>query len=253
MDLVAGEFESQNVFVAGASQGIGEGIALAFAREGASVFIGARGADRLAAAAQRIAAASGHKPQIVVGDFTATAGDLLTGLPPFDVLVVSYGATDTAPGFDTDDLSWKRLIDANLSGPAHLARHVGRTMAARGRGAILFIGSICGHEVLGAPIAYNVGKTGLRALTKTMARELGPKGVRVNLIDPGNVLFESGRWAQRLAANPEDVSAIIDRVPLRRFGTPADIAEAAVFLCSQRASFITGADLIVDGGQTAFV
>jgi 3-oxoacyl-[acyl-carrier protein] reductase len=169
-----------------------------------------------------------------------------------DVLVVCYGDTDTRPGFDTPDADWDRLINANLSGPARLARTVARDMAIRGKGVILFIGSICGHEILGAPIAYNAGKTALRAVTKTMARELGPSGVRVNMISPGNVIFEGGRWERKRAANAGQIEQMLNAVvPLRRFGTPRDIAAAALFLCSQDAAFITGADLVVDGGQTA--
>jgi 3-oxoacyl-[acyl-carrier protein] reductase len=243
------------VLVAGASRGIGEAIGLAFAREGARVFLGGRSKEALEGASELIAKLIGRAPEIAVGDFAASDVDaLLDRLPPLDVLVVNYGDTDTLPGFNTSDEAWDRLMTANLSGPARLSKRVACTMVKRGRGVILFIGSICGHEVLGAPIAYNVGKAGLRALTKTMARELGPDGVRVNLINPGNVLFEGGRWAQKRATDPQRIDAMIAAtVPLRRFGTPQDIAEAALFLCSSRASFVTGTDLLVDGGQTVAI
>jgi 3-oxoacyl-[acyl-carrier protein] reductase len=241
-----------SVLVAGASQGIGEGVALAFASAGAEVVLGGRRKDALDAAADRIGATTGRRPSIVSGDFAARdVSPLLAKLPDLDVLVVNYGDTDAPAGFDTSEDAWDRLLNANLTGPARLSRHVARAMVARGKGTILFIGSICGHEVLGAPIGYNVGKAGLRALTKTMARELGPKGVRVNMIDPGNILFDGGRWAQKRAADPDRIDRMIAaNVPLQRFGTPADIGEAAVFLCSSKASFITGADLLIDGGQT---
>lgn len=245
---MSGGWQGRKVLVAGAGSGIGKAIAGAFAVAGASTFLGGRDGAKLAAAASAME-----------GDVTALPGDyagaqipeLLAKTGALDVLVVCYGDTDTPPGFDTSDEVWDRLMTANLGGPAKLARAAALAMKARGRGAILFIGSICGREVLGAPIAYNVGKAGLRALTKTMSRELGPSGVRVNMISPGNILFEGGRWADKRAAAPERIAEMLEAtVPLRRFGTPEEIAEAALFLCSDRAGFVTGVDLAVDGGQT---
>lgn len=237
----------RKVLVAGASDGIGRGIAEAFAADGAQVFLGGRNAQKLEA----LAAATGGTA--LAGDFSdsAVVAKMLAEIGELDVLAICYGDTDTPPGFDTPDADWDRLINANLSGPLRLARDAARGMKARGQGAILFIGSICGHEALGAPIGYNAGKAALRAVTKTMARELGPSGVRVNMISPGNVIFEGGRWSRKRDANPAQVEQMLNTVvPLRRFGTPQDIAQAALFLCSDKASFITGADLVVDGGQT---
>ncbi len=244
---MSAEFTGRSVLVAGASTGIGKGIAQAFSQAGARVILGGRRANVLADAAKK----TGATP--LPGDYAdpAAAEDLLKRAGALDVLVVCYGATDTMAGFETNVAEWDRLIQANLSGPAHLSRLAGMAMKAQRKGAILFIGSICGQEVLGAPIAYNVAKTGLRALTRTMAHELGSHGVRVNMISPGNVIFPGGRWEAKQAANPVQVAQMIEtRVPLRRFGTPKDIAEAALFLCSDRASYITGIDLTVDGGQT---
>jgi 3-oxoacyl-[acyl-carrier protein] reductase len=244
---MSNEFAGKIVLIAGAGTGIGKGMAQAFVQAGAGVILGGRRADVLKATANEIGA------KAVSGDFAdpAQLPLLLEHVGPLDVLVVNYGATDTAPGFDTAPEEWERLMTANLSGPAHLSRAAAAAMKARGQGVILFIGSICGREVLGAPIAYNVGKSALMALTKTMAHELGPHGVRVNMISPGNVLFEGGRWAAKREANAAQVEQMLQaKVPLRRFGTPDDIAQAALFLCSDRAAFVTGVDLVVDGGQT---
>ena len=243
-------FAGMTVLVAGAGTGIGKGIAQAFMQAGAKVILGGRRADVLAATAKDTGAT------ILAGDYAdpAAAEGLLKQAGALDVLVVCYGATDTLPGFETSPAEWDRLIQANLSGPAHFSRLAAAAMKARGKGAILFIGSICGEEILGAPIAYNVAKAGLRALTKTMAHELGPHGVRVNMVTPGNVFFPGGRWETRQMANAAAVTQMLDsKVPLRRFGTPLDIAEAALFLCSDKASFITGANLTVDGGQTVAI
>lgn len=246
-------FSHRTVLVAGASRGIGEGIASAFAQAGARVVIGGRRVEKLADTAARLAKNTGGQVSQISGDY-ADAGDVarvLGEVGVLDVLVICYGDTDVPPGLNASEEAWDRLIANNLSGPARLAHFAAVGMRERGRGVILFIGSICGHEVLGAPIGYNVGKAGLRAVVKTMAHELGPHGIRVNMISPGNVLFEGGRWARKRAENPLEIDGLMKRtVPLGRFGTPDDIAQAALFLCSDSASFITGSDLVVDGGQT---
>jgi len=113
---------------------------------------------------------------------------------------------------------------------------------------LLFISSIAGLEAIGAPTDYSVAKSAIVALTKQLARKLAPR-VRINCIAPGNVWFQGGSWDEKLQADPERVKALIENtVPMKRFGTPQEIADVAVFLCSSRASFITGA--VVDGGQT---
>ena len=124
-------------------------------------------------------------------------------------------------------------------------------MGSRRTGSIIFIGSIAGLETVGAPVAYAAGKSALPAITKSMARELGPLGVRVNLICPGNFIFDGGRWSAKRTENPERIDAIIaESVPLQRFGAPREIADVAAFIASDRAQFMTGSTIVVDGGQT---
>jgi len=123
-------------------------------------------------------------------------------------------------------------------------------MLEESKGVLLFISSIAGLEAIGAPTDYSVAKSALISLTKQMARRLAPK-VRVNCIAPGNIYFEGGSWDEKKTADPEKINKLIyATVPMNRFGTPDEIADAALFLCSDRASFITGSVLVVDGGQT---
>jgi 3-oxoacyl-[acyl-carrier protein] reductase len=117
-------------------------------------------------------------------------------------------------------------------------------------GCLLFISSIAALEAIGAPTDYSVAKAALVALSKQLARKLAPN-VRVNSLAPGNVYFPGGSWDEKIQTDPDRVKKLIEAtVPMRRFGTTEEIADAAVFLCSARAQFITGACLVVDGGQT---
>ena len=126
-------------------------------------------------------------------------------------------------------------------------------MLERSKGCLLFISSIAGMEAFGAPTDYSTAKAAIIALAKNMARKLAP-GVRVNVIAPGNVCFEGGSWDEKIQQNKKRVDKIIkSTVPMNRFASPQEIADSAVFLCSDRASFITGATLVIDGGQTVGV
>ena len=176
------ELADKRVFVAGASRGIGAVIAATFLAEGASVHLVARDGAALEARCADLTASGGQTVSATTGDMTDT-DDIeraLDAAGTIDILISNAGATDTAPGYDTSDAEWQRLIDANVSGPARLARAAVKRIS--GGGAIAFVGSIAGREVLGAPIAYTVGKCGLRALTKAMAPEVARVGIRVNMV-----------------------------------------------------------------------
>jgi 3-oxoacyl-[acyl-carrier protein] reductase len=115
----------------------------------------------------------------------------------------------------------------------------------------VFIASIVGVESVRAPLAYSAAKTALHAYAKNLARAVASQGVRVNVVAPGNVLFDGGSWAAKLAEDPERVRGYIGaEVPLGRFGNPEEIADLVAFLASSRAAFITGACVVADGGQT---
>ena len=125
-------------------------------------------------------------------------------------------------------------------------------MTARGEGSVLMISSIAGLGALGTPLTYGTAKAGMNHMAKELARITGPSGVRVNAIAPGNIIFPDGEWEER-ANGPRGGAwqRWIDReVPMKRFGKPEEIGSAAAFLLSNRASFITGVILPVDGGQT---
>ena len=127
-------------------------------------------------------------------------------------------------------------------------------MLKKSKGCLLFVSSIAGIEAFGAPTDYSTAKSAIIALAKNMARKLALESVRVNVIAPGNVYFKGGSWDEKIQQDKGRVDEIIkSTVPMNRFASPQEIADAAVFLCSDRAKFITGATLAIDGGQTVGV
>jgi 3-oxoacyl-[acyl-carrier protein] reductase len=255
MDL---QLRGKSVFVAGSSRGIGHAIADAFLAEGARVAISGRDPAALEAATQSLYAA--HPSSMILaipGDLTdeshcaSAIAAILREWKTLDILVANIGTGRGTPGWKFDSPEWSRLFEMNLFGSARLIGQALPAMIERGSGSIVLVGSITGIESTPAPLAYSAAKAALLNYSKNLARQVASHGIRVNAVAPGNILFPGGSWDKHIAADPARVQAHIDaEVPMRRFGTPAEIADAILFLSSDRASFVTGACLVADGGQT---
>lgn len=161
------------------------------------------------------------------------------------------GSGTARGGWDLNLDDWQSALKINLLGSMALANAVLPHLIARGHGSLTFISSIAGCEAINAPVTYSTAKAALQSAMKSLSHLVGPHGVRVNSVAPGNVLFPGGTWERKLAEKRKFFQQYIrSEVPLQRLGLPEEIADAVVFLASNRASFITGACLVVDGGQT---
>ncbi len=252
------ELEGSVVFIAGSSQGIGLAISEAFLKEGASVVISGRRPDVLDQATRRLAEASDpSRVMAVQGDLTdpvriqEAVEQVLARFKRLDAVVANIGSGVGPSGWHVTPKEWQASLQMNLLGSVQLADAVLKHLVRQRAGSLTFISSIAGCEALGAPVPYSAAKAALHSTMKSLSRAVGPHGVRVNAVAPGNILFPGGSWDRYQQQQSEQVAKYIQReVPLGRFGRVDEVADAAVFLASTRASFLTGACLVVDGGQT---
>jgi len=241
--------------VTGSSRGIGRAIAIGLGAEGCKVTLCARGREALEEAAGAVRAAGGTA--LAVESDVTTADGLARVLDetrrahgPIDVLVNNVGGSRGSPTWEATDDDWSQVLDLNLMPAVRASRAVIPEMVERRSGCIVVVSSIYGRESGGAT-TYNAAKAAELATAKQLARQLAPHGVRVNTVAPGSILFPGGGWQRRIDADPEAMRRFVQgEMPLGRFGAPEEIANVVVFLCSDRASLVTGACINVDGGQS---
>jgi NAD(P)-dependent dehydrogenase (short-subunit alcohol dehydrogenase family) len=240
--------------VTGGSKGIGRAIALAFAEAGASVALAARGEEDLRQTAKEVEAA-GAQALPVVTDVTDTAAvenlvaQTVDRFGTVDILVNNAGA---APFLSTVDQirleGFEKYFRVNFLSAVYCTKAVGPVLLEKGSGSVLNVASVAGFIASPGLTYYASAKAALINLTKTVAREWAASGIRVNAVAPGWIETEMNDRARREV--PEFVGTTTAGIPMGRWGQPEEVAAAAVFLCSAAASFITGAVLVIDGGQT---
>lgn len=244
-------FRDKRVVVAGGSRGIGRSIALGFAGAGAAVSICARGQAGLDATAGEIKAlgARVHAVPCDLADkesiaaYVTTAAAALGGI---DILV------NNASGFgggDTED-GWRKGFDVDVMATVRASNAAIPHIERSGGGAILNISSISGLGASARSSSYAAVKAAVINYTLSQGLMLAPKKIRVNAIAPGSIEFPGGMWESHKTSNPQLYNAVFKSIPWGRLGKPEEIASAALFLCSDHASWITGQTLTVDGGQS---
>ncbi len=237
--------------VTGASSGLGAHFATLLAASGAKVALAARRLDRLAAVAAEIEGLGGRALPVecdvtVPASVAAAVGAAETELGPVTILVNNSGVVASKKALEHTEEDWDRVLDTNLKGAFLMASEVARHLAALGRGgAIVNIASILGLRNMARVASYSASKAGLIHLTRVLALEFAPLGIRVNAIAPGYIETDINR---EFLASPAGLG-IAKRVPLGRIGQPGDLDGALLLLASDAGRFITGAVLPVDGGH----
>jgi NAD(P)-dependent dehydrogenase (short-subunit alcohol dehydrogenase family) len=248
-----GRLEQRVALVTGAATGIGLAIARCFAAEGAFVYL----TDVDGAAAERavadITGRSGKALSITADvsrpqDVTAMLRAVAQGHGRLDVLVNNAGINVRSDFRHLSDADWARIREVNLDGAVRVARDAFALLRASGNASLINLSSIMASRGLRQLAGYSATKGAISALTRALAVEYAPFGIRVNALAPG---FIETALTARVLRNPAINRALLDQTPLRRFGTPEDVARAALFFASEDSAFITGTELAVDGGMSA--
>lgn len=249
--------EEKRVFITASSGGIGLATAEAFLREGANIIINGRREDRLCLESARFKRLYGTDVDYICGDMTnandirAAADMIRTRYGSLDVFVANLGSGKPESDNPLEKSEWQRFYDINVKGAVEQVDCLYELLSAGNGPCITFVSSVIAREVSSAPVGYAAAKSSIRIISKYLSRMWANDGIRVNCVLPGNVYFKGGRWEQIRNGDPESTDRYISSIiPMKRFGRPEEIADAILFLSSERAGFITGAEIVADGGQS---
>ena len=244
----------KRAIITGATRGIGRAIAEQFVREGCAVAICARKADEVTRAVAELKALGGANARVCGGVADVASRDAVDAwvaaaaleLGGIDIVVANVSALAGAPGEE----SWRAGMEIDMLGTVRTVEaalpHLEKSSAA----AIVAVSSTAALEAFGGPRAYNAIKAAVINYVSNLATQLAPKNIRANTVSPGTIYFDDGVWGVRKRDMPAIYEAALAQNPLGRMGTPAEVANAVVFVASPAASFMTGANLVVDGGFT---
>ncbi|MDR1824025.1 MAG: SDR family oxidoreductase [Bifidobacteriaceae bacterium] len=246
------DFQGRVVLVTGGAGGIGSGISRTFAQAGAAVMVHTTGRRPGAEALVEELRQAGFQAASATADIrdpkqcAALVKDAIEHFGRLDVLINNAGAQPLRPLAEMTAADWQQVVDTNLTGTFNMTQAAAGPMRAQGGGAIINIASVEGSLPAVAHAHYSASKAGIIMLTRSTALEYGRHGIRANAVSPG--LIDCGGLA---ASWPAGYNSWINQAPLARTGTPADIAQACLFLASPLAGFVSGHNLVVDGAMSA--
>ncbi|MBH49880.1 MAG: hypothetical protein CMG69_03910 [Candidatus Marinimicrobia bacterium] len=254
---------NQTILITGSSRGIGRGIAEEFLKEEAIVFVTGRKDKNVENTSSDLSKLYGSKRvQQFIGDLNNQK--ILNDLKKYIIkkteglnhLVCNIGSGSSVPPLREDINEFQRMLDINLLNAVGAVNQLFPLLETSVSKAscfpsITFIGSICGVETLGCPVAYASAKSALVSYAKNISLSLGKRGIRVNTVTPGNIMFPESTWDKKIKKDKKKVEKMLkDEVPLECFGSVQDIASVVVFIASEKAKFVNGANWVIDGGQT---
>ncbi|WP_078429104.1 SDR family NAD(P)-dependent oxidoreductase [Alkalihalobacterium alkalinitrilicum] len=243
--------KGKNVLITGGSKGIGKAIASTFIEEGANVTIMARSNEGLEQAKKELKDV--YTIQVDAMDQSERArafADYVEKFGTIDILVNNVGGSNGTTVYETPLEQFEEAINLNYYTAVHFSKLVLPIMKEQQSGCIINISSITGRESGGKP-TYNNAKAAMISFTKALADEVIKEGIRVNSVAPGAILHPTGNWQKRLDQNPDIIKAYIQqKIPAGRFGTVEEVANVVLFLASEKASWVSGATINVDGGQS---
>jgi NAD(P)-dependent dehydrogenase (short-subunit alcohol dehydrogenase family) len=239
--------------VTGSGAGIGRAIAELFAAEGAHVFVTDLNGESATAVADGLRGAGLKATAMTVDvsrgqDVTALFREVEKAFGRADVVVNNAGLNVRSDFRHLSDADWVKIREVNLDGVVRIARDAFGLLKAAGAGSLINVSSIMGRRGLRQLAGYSATKGAVTALTKALAVEYAPYNIRVNSVAPGYI---DTALTERFLKNPLVSKALLDKTPMRRFGTPVEIARATLFFASEDSAYVTGAELAVDGGMTA--
>ena len=250
MDL---ELKGKKAIVTGGTRGIGEGIAQLLAREGADVAVCSRTPEAVQSAVEALKAHGGNAygEPLDASDGTALRGfvsNAIGALGGLDILVHNVSGWG-----GLDEAAWRQTFEVDVLGAVRMMEESIEALRASGQGSVVFISSTAAVQAFRGPRSYNALKAALIVHANSLSQTYGPDGVRVNTVSPGPIFHKDGPWDTVKQNDPDMFEQIRKAIPLGQMGSPRDVANAVVFLASPASSFITGTNIIVDGGFTSRV